>query len=159
VGHFGLVPVTFIVFPFLTQVIVFFLLEAILVIGELLGVGELDERLGDGEAEGVGEAEGITISATLIEGDADGDADGVAEAVAVAEGVAAATTPVGNKLMSYLTLPNPSRTFFGKESGSGVSERCFITERTSGWKLGNIWDAPSAVTPARRVRISVRRLR
>lgn len=110
----------------------------------------LGDGLSDGEALGLGELEGVgrTISAALMEADADGDA------LAAATGAA-----VGSRLMSYETFPRASRTFCGKFAGSGVSERCFITERTSGLKFGNTCSAPCAVTPALRVRISVRRLR
>jgi len=77
-----------------------------------------------GDADGVG----VTISAALCEDEAEGD--GVL--LATATGGA-----VGSRSLSYVTYPRASFTFFGKLSGSGVSERCFMTERTSGWKLGN----------------------
>ena len=80
-------PVTLIVFPFLTQVIVFFLpfeaseVEAVGV-GELLWIGEL-------EGVGLGLELGTTISAALLV------AEGVGVALAVAMGAA-----VGNKSLS-----------------------------------------------------------
>jgi hypothetical protein len=94
--------------------------------------------VGDGEA--VGEIEGLGSAVGVV---------GVADAMG-ADG--------GNGSMSYATFPSAFFTLIGKFSGSGVSDRCFITERTSGLKFGNTCDAPSAVIPARRVRISVNRL-
>ncbi len=127
-------PVTLIVFPFFTQVIVFFLL---LGLADGVDIDELD---------GLGLA--LTICAAL----------GVAEGVGVALGV---TTGIGfgNKSLSYATFPSAFLTLVGKFSGKGVSDKCFITERTSGRKFGKTCAAPSAVMPALRVRISVRRLR
>ena len=95
VGHFGFVPVTLIVFPFLTQVIVFFLLfedEEGEEKGELEGLNEavgLGDSLATGELEGVGDGDATTISAALFEG------DGVGVALAKATGPA-----VGNRSLS-----------------------------------------------------------
>ena len=87
-----------------------------------------------------------------------GEAVGELEALGV--GLAdAAIAEVVNLLWSQATFPSAFRTFIGKFSGSGVSDRCFMTERTSGLKFGNTCDAPSAVIPARRVIISVNKLR
>lgn len=151
-------PVTLIVFPFFTQVIVFFLVVGLADgdenierdgdgDGELLGVGEL---LGEGDSLAIGELDGLglTISATL------GVAEGVGVALAVTTGIG-----FGNNSWSYKTFPRAFLTLVGKFSGKGVSDKCFITERTSGRKFGNTCAAPSAVIPARRVRISVKRLR
>ena len=149
-------PVTFIVYPFFTQVIVFFLLfgladglENVELDGEALGDGVL---LGDGDSLATGELDGLglalTISAALAE------VEGVGVALAVTTGIG-----FGNKSLSYATFPSAFLTFVGKFSGKGVSDKCFITERTSGRKFGNTCAAPSAVMPALRVRISVRRLR
>ena len=149
-------PVTLIVFPFFTQVIVFFLLfgladglENVELDGEALGDGVL---LGDGDSLTTGELDGLglalTISAALAE------VEGVGVALAVTTGIG-----FGNKSLSYATFPSAFLTFVGKFSGKGVSDKCFITERTSGRKFGNTCAAPSAVMPALRVRISVRRLR
>jgi hypothetical protein len=136
------VPVTRIVFPFFTQVIVFFLLFAVADgVGEALGVGD---SLAIGELDGVG----LTISATLAV------AEGVGVAIVVTTG-----DGFGNNSLSYATFPSAFLTLEGKFSGKGVSDKCFITERTSGRKFGNTCDAPSAEIPALRVRISVRRLR
>jgi hypothetical protein len=136
------VPVTRIVFPFFTQVIVFFLLfEVADGVGEALGVGD---SLAIGELDGVG----LTISATLAV------AEGVGVAIAVTTG-----DGFGNNSVSYATFPSAFLTLVGKFSGKGVSDKCFITERTSGRKFGNTCAAPSAEIPALRVRISVRRLR
>ena len=95
-----------------------FLVEVTFQTEEALGVGELVERIGEGDANALGDddGEGLFISEALIdgvaEGDSDGDADGEAdgeaegvvegegEEVAVGEGVTAAATPVGNKLRS-----------------------------------------------------------
>jgi hypothetical protein len=130
------VPVTLIVFPFFTQVIVFFLLDVALAEGDALGVGiALTLALELGELDG----DGATISAALIDGEAKGDATALAEGDAV---TAAAGAAVGSKLMSYETFPSASLTFLGKLSGNGVSERCFMTERTSGRKFGNTCSAP-----------------
>ena len=82
-------PVTRIVFPFLTQVIVFFLLVEVADglesderdgDGETVGVGDL---LGEGESLAIGELDGfgLTISATL------GVAEGVGVATAVTTGI------------------------------------------------------------------------
>ena len=153
-------PVTLIVFPFFTQVIVFFLLFGLADglenverdgdgDGEALGAGVL---LGDGDSLATGELDGLglalTISAALAE------VEGVGVALAVTTGIG-----FGNKSLSYATFPSAFLTFVGKFSGKGVSDKCFITERTSGRKFGNTCAAPSAVMPALRVRISVRRLR
>ena len=128
--------------------IVFFLLDVALAEGDALGVGiALALALALGELDG----DGATISAALIDGEAEGDAialaDGDAEgdAIALADGdavTAAAGAAVGSKLMSYETFPSASLTFLGKLSGNGVSERCFMTERTSGRKFGNTCSAP-----------------
>ena len=83
-------PVTLIVFPFLTQVMVFFLLEVTFPDGEALGVGL---ALALGELDG----DGATISAALIDGEAEGDAIALADGDAV---TAAAGAAVGSKLMS-----------------------------------------------------------
>ena len=85
-----------IVFPFFTQVIVFFLLEIALAVGEPLGVGdEVGEAEANGLAEGVGVGEadgvGITISAALC----DGEADAVGVLLATATGAS-----VGNRSLS-----------------------------------------------------------
>ena len=132
--------------PFFTQVIVFFLL-----FGRADGE-EAAERNGVGEVLAIGELVGLglalTISAVL------GVAEGIGVAVAVTTGIG-----FGAKSGSYATLPIAFLTLVGKFSGNGVSDKCFITERTSGRKLGNTFDAPSAVMPALRVRISVNRLR
>jgi len=99
------VPVTLIVLPFFTQVIVF-LVEVAFRTEEALGVGELVERMGEGDAIVLGDddGEGLIISEALIDGDAegdsDGDSDGDADGEADGEGVTAAATPVGNKLRS-----------------------------------------------------------
>lgn len=86
---------TLIVLPFLTQVIVFFLLfedaegEAK---GELEGLDEaigLGDSVAIGELEGVGVGDGMTISATDFVG------DGVGVALATATGAS-----VGNKSLS-----------------------------------------------------------
>ena len=139
-----MVPVTRIVFPFFTQVIVFFLLfEVADGVGEALGVGD---SLAIGELDGLGLA--ATISAALAV------AEGVGVALAVTTGIG-----FGNESLSYATFPSAFLTFVGKFSGKGVSDKCFITERTSGRKFGNTCAAPSAVMPALRVRISVSRLR
>jgi hypothetical protein len=145
-----------IVFPFFTQVIVFFLLfgladglENVERDGEALGDGVL---LGDGDSLAIRELDGLglalTISAALAE------VEGVGVALAVTTGIG-----FSNKSLSYATFPSAFLTFVGKFSGKGVSDKCFITERTSGRKFGNTCAAPSAVMPALRVRISVRRLR
>jgi hypothetical protein len=94
-GHFGLVPVTLIVLPFLTQVMVFFL-EIAFADGELLGEGDIEgcaELSGLAEGVGVGEADGVgmTISAALCEG----EADAVGVLLATATGAR-----VGNKSLS-----------------------------------------------------------
>jgi hypothetical protein len=89
-------PVTLIVFPFFTQVMVFLLLEMILRVGELIGVGDDEgclEARGDGDVEG----SAITISAALIEGDADGE--GVGEAEGEVDGVVTGAG-VGNLSLS-----------------------------------------------------------
>ena len=147
-----MVPVTRIVFPFFTQVIVFFLL-----FGLADGV-EIDER------DGVGEALGVGDSLAIGELDGLGLALTISAALAVAEGVGVAlavTTGIGfaNESLSYETFPSAFLTLVGKFSGNAVSDKCFITERTSGRKFGKTCEAPSAVMPALRVRISVRRLR
>jgi hypothetical protein len=156
------VPVTRIVFPFFTQVIVFFLLDGLADglenierdgdgegDGEALAEGEL---LGDGDSLAIGELDGLGLALTI------------SAALAVAEGVGVAlavTTGIGFgvKSGSYATFPSAFLTLVGKFSGNGVSDKCFITERTSGRKFGNTFEAPSAVMPALRVRISVNRLR
>jgi hypothetical protein len=122
--------------PPLTHVIVFFVLIGRTLLGE-----------GDGEGDGSMPA----ISALLIVGVGFGVA--VGEAVAITSG-----DLVGSASLSYITLPNPAITPLGKFAGSGVSDKCFITDSTSGLKFGKISEAPLALTPARRVRISVRRL-
>jgi hypothetical protein len=136
--------------PFFTQVIVFFLLfgradgeEA----AELDGVGD---AIGVGDSLAIGELDGLglTISATVAV------AEGVGVALAITTGIGFA-----NDSLSYATFPSAFLTLVGKFSGKGVSDKCFITERTSGRKFGNTCAAPSAVMPALRVRISLRRLR
>ena len=86
---------TLTVLPFLTQVIVFFLLfedaegEAK---GELEGLEEavgLGDSLATGELEGVGDGDAMTISSALFDG------DGVGVALATATGAS-----VGNKSLS-----------------------------------------------------------
>ena len=75
---------------------VFLLLEMILRVGELIGVGDDEgclEARGDGDVEG----SAITISAALIEGDADGE--GVGEAEGEADGVVTGAG-VGNLSLS-----------------------------------------------------------
>ena len=79
-------PVTLIVFPFFTQVMVFLLLEMILPLGELIGVGDDEgclEARGDGDVEG----SAITISAALIDGEGVGEAEGEADGVVTGAGV------------------------------------------------------------------------
>ena len=110
-------------------------------VGDALGVGD---SLAIAELDGVG----LTISATVAV------AEGVGVALAITTGAS-----FGNNSLSYATFPSAFLTFVGKFSGKGVSDKCFITERTSGRKFGNTWAAPSAVMPALRVRISVKRLR
>lgn len=128
---------TLIVLPFFTQVIVFLLFlydEVGARDGELVGLDEamgLGESLAIGELDGVGVGDGITISDVILE------EDGVGVALATATG-----TSVGNKSLSYETFPREFFTLAGKLSGSGVSDRCFITERTSGRKFGNTCSAP-----------------
>ena len=92
------------------------------------------------------------------DGEAVGDIEGLGSTVGVVGVADAIGADVGNGSLSYATFPSAFRTFIGKFSGSGVSDRCFITERTSGLKFGKTCDAPSAVIPALRVRISVNRL-
>ena len=62
------------------QVMVFFLLETLFRVSELIGLGD-DEGWVD--VRGVGEVEGsaMTISAALIEGEADGEGVGEADGV------------------------------------------------------------------------------
>ena len=81
VGHFGFVPVTLMVLPFLTQVIVFFALFAV----------------GDAEAIGEFEALGVGVGVELGDGVGVGSTEFVAEGVGVAVATAAA---VGNLSMS-----------------------------------------------------------
>lgn len=77
VGHFGLVPVTLMVLPFLTHVMVFFRRFAV----------------GDGEATGVSEALGVGVGV--------GDSIAATEFVDVGVGLADATgAEVGNFSMS-----------------------------------------------------------
>ena len=121
------------VFPFFTQVIVFLLLE-------LLAVGE-GVIFGDDAGDGVttGDAEGDASTTVMSAVLSDGVGVGVGEGVGVGVGVGVAVARAGKlaiALGSKATLPNPSITFLGKLAGSGVSERCFITERTSGWNPG-----------------------
>jgi hypothetical protein len=116
------------------------------------------ERDGDGEGDGEALAEGELL------GDGDslaiGELDGLGLALTISA-VLAVTTGIGFgvKSGSYATFPSAFLTLVGKFSGNGVSDKCFITERTSGRKFGNTFEAPSAVMPALRVRISVNRLR
>jgi hypothetical protein len=134
--------------PFFTQVIVFFLL-----------FGRAD---GEDAAERDGVGEPIGVGDSLAIGELDGLGLTISATVAVAEGVGVAlATGIGfaNDSLSYATFPSAFLTLAGKFSGKGVSDKCFITERTSGRKFGNTCAAPSAVMPALRVRISVRRLR
>jgi hypothetical protein len=75
VGHFGFVPVTLIVLPFLTHVMVFFALFAV----------------GDGEATGVFEGLGVGVGVGV------GDSLATTEFVGVGDGLADATgAGVGN---------------------------------------------------------------
>ena len=75
VGHFGFVPVTLMVLPFLTQVIVFFALFAV----------------GDGEATGVFDGLGVGVGVGV------GGSLATTEFVGVGVGVAVATgAGVGN---------------------------------------------------------------
>lgn len=77
VGHFGLVPVTLIVLPFLTHVMVFFALFAV----------------GDGEATGVFEGLGVGVGV----GVGVGDSLATTEFVGVGDGLSVATgAGVGN---------------------------------------------------------------
>ena len=114
-----MVPVTRIVFPFFTQVIVFFLL-----FGLADGV-EIDER------DGVGDALGVGDSLAIGEFDGLGLALTISAALGVAEGVGVAlavTTGIGfaNESLSYATFPSAFLTLVGKFSGNGVSDKCFI---------------------------------
>lgn len=113
--------------------------------------------VGDGDATGVFEVLGVGDGVGV--GVGVGDSLATTEFVGVGDGLSDAIgAGVGNLSTSYVTFPSPFRTFIGKLSGSGVSDRCFITESTSGLKFGNTCDAPSAVIPARRVRISDNKL-
>ena len=75
VGHFGLVPVTLIVLPFLTHVMVFFALFAV----------------GDGDATGLFELLGVGVGVGV------GDSLAATEFVGVGDGLSVATgAGVGN---------------------------------------------------------------
>ena len=83
VGHFGFVPVTLMVLPFLTQVIVFFALFAV------------------GDAEAIGDFEALGVGVGVELGDGVGVGVGSTEFVAKGVGVAVATAAaVGNLSMS-----------------------------------------------------------